>query len=70
MMAAPGGGCSAVMDRNEPVSRLMRRMEALDLRLRPAELAELASARSRRALVLLGILLPILLPESSDRKMG
>ena len=33
------------MDRTEPVSRFMRRMEALDLRLRRVELAELASAR-------------------------
>jgi hypothetical protein len=39
------GGYDAAMDRTEPVSRFMRRMEALDLRLRPAELAELASAR-------------------------
>jgi hypothetical protein len=44
MMAEPAGGYDAVMDRTEPVSRFMRRMEALDLRLRRAELAELASA--------------------------
>ncbi len=31
------------MDRTEWVSRFMRRMERLDVRLRPAELAELAS---------------------------
>jgi hypothetical protein len=34
-----------VMDRTEWISRFMRRMEQLDVRLRPAELAELASAR-------------------------
>ena len=45
MVAEPAGGYDAVMDRTEPVSRLVRRMEELDLRLRPAELAELASAR-------------------------
>ena len=33
------------MDRTEWVSRFMRRLEQLDVRLRPAELAELASAR-------------------------
>jgi hypothetical protein len=33
------------MDRTEWVSRFMRRLEELDVRLRPAQLAELASAR-------------------------
>ncbi|MDQ6640711.1 MAG: hypothetical protein M3Z15_13760 [Pseudomonadota bacterium] len=32
------------MDRTEWVSRFMRRMEHLDVRLRPAQLAEMASA--------------------------
>jgi hypothetical protein len=32
------------MDRTEWVSRFMRRMEQLDVRLRPAQLAEMASA--------------------------
>ncbi|MCW2493299.1 MAG: hypothetical protein JWN47_2663 [Frankiales bacterium] len=32
------------MDRTEWVARFMRRMEQLDVRLRPAELAEMASA--------------------------
>lgn len=32
------------MDRTEWVSRFMHRMEQLDVRLRPAELAEIASA--------------------------
>ena len=33
------------MDRTEWVSRFMRRLEELDVQLRPAQLAELASAQ-------------------------
>jgi hypothetical protein len=43
--AEPAGSYDAAMDRTEWVSRFMRRLEELDVRLRPAQLAELASAR-------------------------
>ena len=44
MVAEAAGGYDAVMDRAEWVSRVMHRVEELDVRLRPGELAELAGS--------------------------